>query len=117
MNFNERFSELRTDNDIKQKEIAKYLNVTVSTVSHYEKGLNSPELRTLVLIARYFGVTLDYLCGISDYKHAPSLDYTLELADGEMTCGKLLELVQGLRPEQRRDLLKYIKLLQGQKHL
>lgn len=117
MNFNERFSELRTDNDIKQKEIAKYLNVTVSTVSHYEKGLNSPDLRTLVLIARYFGVTLDHLCGISDYKHAPSLDYTLELADGEMTCGKLLELVQGLRPEQRSDLLKYIKLLQGQKHL
>lgn len=41
MTFSERFSELRTDNDIKQKEIAQYLNVSVSTVSHYEKGLNA----------------------------------------------------------------------------
>ena len=42
MTFSERFFELRTDNDIKQKEIAQYLNVSVSTVSHYEKGLKLP---------------------------------------------------------------------------
>ena len=116
MTFSEHFSELRTDNDIKQKEIAQYLNVSVSTVSHYEKGLNSPDLRTLVLLARYFDVTLDYLCGITDYRSNPTLDKRLNLRDGSITCGQLLDLIAELTPDQRSDLLKYIRLLLNQKY-
>ena len=56
-------SELRKDNQQTQKDLARVLNVSVATISHYESETNLPDAATLVRIADYFGVSIDYLMG------------------------------------------------------
>ena len=51
----------REDCDIKQKEIAKYLNVSQITYSQYETGVISLTAEVLIKLADYHGVSVDYL--------------------------------------------------------
>ena len=52
---------IREDNDIKQKEIAKYLNVSQNTYSQYETGVISLTAEVLIKLADYYKVSIDYL--------------------------------------------------------
>ena len=63
MEFGEFLAKLRKEKGYLQKEIAAYLNVTVATVSNYEKGVHTPDLNTLIKLADFYGVSLDYLVG------------------------------------------------------
>ena len=52
---------IREDNDIKQKDIAKYLNVSQNTYSQYETGVISLTAEVLIKLSDYYGVSIDYL--------------------------------------------------------
>ena len=52
---------LREDRDIKQKDIAKVLNVSQNTYSQYETGVISLTAEILLKLADYYGVSIDYL--------------------------------------------------------
>ncbi len=54
---------LRDDNDKKQIELAKYLNVDQSTYSDYERGAINVPIEQLIKIADFYDVSLDYLVG------------------------------------------------------
>lgn len=55
--------ELRKDRKISQTKVAKALNMTQRMYSTYETGERKPTIDTLMDIANYFNVTLDYLTG------------------------------------------------------
>lgn len=46
--------------------VSKQLKVSRYTVYSYEKGKTDPTLDSLVILADYFDVTLDYLLGRTD---------------------------------------------------
>ena len=52
---------IREDLDIKQKDIAKYLNVSQNTYSQYETGVISLTAEVLIKLADYYNVSIDYL--------------------------------------------------------
>lgn len=52
---------IREDSDIKQKEIAAYLNVSQNTYSQYETGTISLTAEVLIKLADYYDVSIDYL--------------------------------------------------------
>ncbi len=52
---------IREDRDIKQKEIAKVLNVSQNTYSQYETGIISLTAEVLIKLADYYKVSIDYL--------------------------------------------------------
>ena len=52
---------IREDRDIKQKEIAQYLNVSQNTYSQYETGVIALTADVLIKLAEYYGVSIDYL--------------------------------------------------------
>ena len=52
---------IREDKDIKQKDIAKYLNVSQNTYSQYETGVISLTADVLIKLADYYNVSIDYL--------------------------------------------------------
>ncbi|WP_462427216.1 helix-turn-helix domain-containing protein [Fusobacterium varium] len=58
----DRLAELRKDSGYTQDFIANFLNVTRSSVSAYELGVNEPSIDSLVLLANLYRVSLDYLC-------------------------------------------------------
>lgn len=47
MNFGEKLYRLRVERGIYQKQLAAYLHVSVGTISNYENGIHSPDLKTL----------------------------------------------------------------------
>lgn len=64
--FHERLKELRTDKGLSQSQLAGQLNVDFRTISNWENGVRQPNINTLVVIAKFFEVSADYLLGISD---------------------------------------------------
>ena len=57
--MNLRIRDLREDRDLKQREIAEYLLCDQSLYSKYERGER-------VDLAKYYGVSVDYLVGLTD---------------------------------------------------
>ena len=55
--FGNRLHELRTQNNLTQKELAKYLGVSNKAVSKWETGEAMPRVKTLQAIAQCFGIT------------------------------------------------------------
>lgn len=61
-----RLKELREDSDIKQKEIAKYLNIRQNTYSQYETGERQIPIEMLIALARFYKTSTDYILGLTD---------------------------------------------------
>ncbi len=57
---------IRTDNDIKQKDIAEYLSVSQNTYSQYETGVISLTAEILIKLSDYYNVSIDYLLDRTD---------------------------------------------------
>lgn len=57
---------IREDNDIRQKEIAQYLNVSQNTYSQYETGVISLTADILIKLSNYYDVSVDYLLDLTD---------------------------------------------------
>lgn len=55
--------ELRKARKISQLKMAMDLNMNQNTISRYETMEREADYRTLITIADYFGVSLDYLLG------------------------------------------------------
>jgi len=53
--------ELREDNDIKQEIIAKMLNISQSTYSHYERGYTEIPTWVLIELSKFYNTSTDYL--------------------------------------------------------
>lgn len=64
--FGERLLELRQEKGIGQVQLAREIDVGKSIISYWERGEVEPTLSKLVAIAKYFGVTIDYLAGLED---------------------------------------------------
>lgn len=65
--FFARLRELRTMAGVTQRQLAEYLNIRQPTYARYETGASEPNLETLVRIAKYFGVSCDYLLGVTEF--------------------------------------------------
>lgn len=67
-----RIKELREKNEVSQSNVAKAVGITRQAVSLYEKGEREPKLETWQKLADFFGVSVQYLQGISDVPNANS---------------------------------------------
>ncbi len=65
--FGERLKALRKEQELMQDDLAKILGCTQRKVSYLERGVSEPDLQTLIKLADFFGVSIDYLCGRTDY--------------------------------------------------
>ncbi len=66
--FAERLKQLREKTGDNSRTVAKVLGLSTSTYLYYEQEKTQPNLDTLVKIAKYFNVSVDYLLGIKDEK-------------------------------------------------
>lgn len=67
VNYLSRLKELRQSKGITQKELARELGyANQQSIANYENGGREPRLQTLIKLADYFNVSIDYLVGRSD---------------------------------------------------
>lgn len=66
MKYSERIRALREDHDFRQADIAQLLNVGQRTYCDYELGKTRIPVDSLIILAKYYNVSMDYICGVSE---------------------------------------------------
>lgn len=61
-----RIRELREDRDLRQIDVARATGIDQKTLSNYETGKTNPDAYAIVTLAEFFGVTCDYLLGVTE---------------------------------------------------
>ena len=61
-----RLRDLREDRDVRQKELALFLQIGQYTYSQYENGHRQPPIDVLIKLAYFYDTSVDYILGITD---------------------------------------------------
>ena len=64
----ERIRALREDADLSQTEVAKIINSAQTTYSDYETGKVRIPIDTLIILAKYYNVDVNYISGVTNKK-------------------------------------------------
>lgn len=67
----QRIKSLREERKVTQYELGKELNLSKTTISHYENDSRTPPIETLIQLADYFKVDLGYILGIESIGSSP----------------------------------------------
>ncbi len=62
----ERLLDLRKDADLTQEQLGTLLQINKHSISSYEREKSEPPDAIKIEIAKYFGVSIDYLLGLTD---------------------------------------------------
>ncbi len=76
-----RIRELREDRDLRQIDVTNAVGIDQKTLSNYETGKTNPDAYAIVALAEFFGVTCDYLLGVTERNLANIDDILHELED------------------------------------
>lgn len=52
---------------MKQSDLGKAIGVSTRSISHYESGERECDFDTFIKICKFFGVSSDFMLGLSDY--------------------------------------------------
>ena len=63
MELKDSLKTMRTECSITQEQLAKKLNISLKTVSHWETGYTEPSVAQLIALADFYSVSLDDLVG------------------------------------------------------
>ena len=98
--------ELREEIELKQYVLANRLRIAKNTMSQYENGTRMPDLETADKIANEFNVSLDYLCGVHDFKYNPRDEDFKSLMKIFGTCSqkekkKIIKIAKQIQEERK----------------
>lgn len=72
MQYCKRLRDLREDNDLKQEDIAKILNITKQAYGRYENGTRKLSIEDLIKLCDFYNVSADYMIGRTDDQETKS---------------------------------------------
>lgn len=64
-----RIRDLREDHDLKQREVAAYLQCSQRVYSNYELGQRDIPTDILIRLSNYYDVSIDYILGQTSNPH------------------------------------------------
>ncbi|MCL2775714.1 MAG: helix-turn-helix domain-containing protein [Oscillospiraceae bacterium] len=67
-NLCDRLIQLKIEQNLLQKDIAKDIGIALRTYQYYERGQRKPDSEAIIKMCEYFQVSADYLLGLSDIK-------------------------------------------------
>ena len=70
MRYNERIRAIREDNSLTQQKIADLLHIGQRTYADYESGKTRIPVDSLLILARFYNVSMDYIAGASNFPTA-----------------------------------------------
>ena len=97
--FSKRLKQLRKQQNLTQTELANLLNLSHGAIAMWETDKRQPDNDTLVRLANFFNVSVDYLLGLSNQEY--------ELTDENK---QLLAMIDQLSPEDREAITRFVEL-------
>lgn len=68
MHYRQQIRALREDHDYTQSYIAGLLNVGQRTYADYELGKTRIPVDSLIILAKFYNVDMNYICGVTNIK-------------------------------------------------
>ncbi|MDE6868865.1 MAG: helix-turn-helix domain-containing protein [Clostridia bacterium] len=67
MNIATRLRELRTERKLSQQKLGYETGISSSAIARWELGQAEPTASAIITLAKFFGVTTDYILGLNDF--------------------------------------------------
>jgi transcriptional regulator with XRE-family HTH domain len=64
--LNNNLKKIREDRDLTQKQVSMILGIEQTNYSKYELGKNMMGIDKYITLAKFYDVSIDYLCGLTD---------------------------------------------------
>ena len=100
----DRIKDLREDSDKTQQELAEYLGTSSQHYGKYEMGRAEIPFERAIMLAEFYGVSLDYIAGRTNNKSGFAGGATAEQRE-------LLELLMTMSSEEKERLKKLAEII------
>ena len=90
--FKNRIRDLREDMDLRQIDVAKATGIDQKTLSNYETGKTNPDSYSLIKLADFFHVTVDFLVGYSNSNLMTNQDIINKLSEIEKDISEIKKI-------------------------
>ena len=104
MEIQDILKRLRLDAGITQKQLAKEIAIGQATISQWESGMSKPTADALIALSNYYGVSADFILGISLDKEGES-GYSKDVEE----CIALFDNLTNKQRNIVKDLMKEFK--------
>ena len=106
---------LRLEKNLNQGEFASTINLSQTTLSNYEHGRREIRTETLLKIAEFFDVNVEYLIERTDYRQSVRSfsDIFLSIGTGYITNGKFYEKLNRLSSKDRITINSLVDMMLG----
>lgn len=68
MGFYQRLKDLKEDADLTQKQVSEIIGVSINHYGKYERGETDIPFEKVIILAKHYNVSLDYIAGRTNYK-------------------------------------------------
>ena len=77
--FDVRLTDLLKENNLSKRELGKQTKISAQSISDWSTGKVQPTAENIYVLAKFFGVSTDYMLGISDdFTPVVGIDYNLD---------------------------------------
>ncbi|MEC2709463.1 helix-turn-helix domain-containing protein [Bacillus sp. 22475] len=97
--FGTRLHTLRKERKLRQEDMANQLGIARTTYAMYEQGNREPDYNTLIQLATFFEVSIDYLLGTTEMRQVT------DIQDPELY--QWFEDIINATPQKREELKKF----------
>lgn len=105
--FAQVLSQLRKERGISQKKASGDLGISQALLSHYEKGIRECGLDFVIKCSEYYGVTTDYLLGVSENRNGVDMTFMSDVDSTDVSSvqtlvqasNMILKMVAGAKDE------------------
>ena len=119
LKIGEKIKELRKAQNITQEKLAEYLNISYQAISKWENGLALPDITLIPSLSNFFGVSADYLLGITLDEREMEAQKYIDQAEQYSHTGELNRGIKVIRealqsyPNNHRLLSMLVQYLFG----
>lgn len=118
--FGKRLKELRVEKELTQEQLGRIFNIRKGTVSNWENGNRFPDEKTIIKLADFFDVSIDYLLGRTNKRQPHHLtkediiklapEYAWLFEEEGLEYVELVEEIRGkeIPPEVIKELIETI---------
>lgn len=97
INISANLKRLRRERGVTQEDLAGFIGVSFQAVSKWERGEGYPDITMLPVIANYFNVSLDELCGMDELRNSDKREEIMRKVNEYGSKGSIKECIETLR--------------------
>lgn len=97
INISGNLKRLRRERGVTQEDLAGFIGVSFQAVSKWERGDGYPDITLLPVIANYFNVSLDELCGMDELRNSDKREEIMRKVNEYGSKGNIKECIETLR--------------------